>query len=134
MTIKESTMRRIGYGMSGLVVAFMLLDGAMKLVPLDIVITSTAELGYAASKGLARGLGLLALACTALYVFPRTAMLGAILLTAYMGGTVAIHLRVGNPVFSHLLFGPYLAVLAWGGIYLRDPRVRALLPFSRRSP
>ncbi len=134
MAIKELTMRRVGYGMSGLVVAFMLLDGAMKLVPLDIVIKSTAELGYPASEGLARGLGLLALACTALYVFPQTALLGAILLTAYMGGTVAIHLRVGNPVFSHLLFGPYLAVLAWGGIYLRDPGVRALLPFRRRSP
>ena len=56
-------------------------------------------------------------------------MLGAVLLTAYMGGTVATHLRVGNPLFSHMLFGVYLALLAWGGLYLRDARVRALLPF-----
>jgi hypothetical protein len=67
-----------------------------------------------------------------LYAFPRTAMLGAILLTAYMGGTVATHFRVGNPLFTHMLFGVYLAVLVWGGLYLRDARIRVLLPL--RSP
>jgi hypothetical protein len=77
---------------------------------------------------LMRGLGLVALICTALYAWPRTAVLGAILLTAYMGGAVATHLRIGNPLFSHMLFGVYLAVIAWGGLYLRDARVRALLP------
>jgi hypothetical protein len=117
-----------GYVMSGLVIAFMVLDGGMKLVPFDVVIKSTAELGYPPSPGLMRGLGVVALVCTALYAWPRTAVLGAILLTAYMGGTVATHLRVGNPLFSHMLFGVYLALLAWGGLYLRDARVRALLP------
>src|SRR4051794_27303497 len=121
-----------GYVMSGLVIAFMLLDGGMKLVPFDVVIKSTAELGYPPSPDLMRGLGVVALVCTALYAWPRTAVLGAILLTAYMGGTVATHLRVGNPLFSHMLFGVYLALLAWGGLYLRDARVRALLPL--RSP
>ena len=117
------------YTMSGVVIAFMLLDGGMKLVPLDVVIKSTAELGYPPSPELARGLGVVALLCTALYAFPRTSVLGAILLTAYMGGTVATHLRVGNPLFSHMLFGVYLAVLTWGGLYLRDPRIRAILPW-----
>jgi hypothetical protein len=125
-------MRTAGYVMSGLVVAFMVLDGGMKLVPFDVVIKATAELGYPPSPGLMRGLGVAALICTALYAWPRTAVLGAILLTAYMGGTVATHLRIGNPLFTHMLFGVYLAVLAWGGLYLRDARVRALLPL--RSP
>src|ERR1700755_3137074 len=96
-----------GYVMSGLVIAFMVFDGGMKLVPLDIVIKSTVELGYPASPDLMRGLGVVALICTALYAWPRTAVLGAILLTAYMGGAVATHLRVGNPLFSHMLFGVY---------------------------
>jgi hypothetical protein len=116
--------------MSGLVIAFMLLDGGMKLVPLDVVIKSTAELGYPPSRDLARGLGVVGLLCTALYAFPRTAVLGAILLTAYMGGAVATHLRVGSPLFTHILFGAYLAILAWGGLFLRDSRIRALLPLA----
>lgn len=117
-----------GYVMSGLVIAFMVLDGGMKLVPFDVVIKSTVELGYPPSPGLMRGLGIIALTCTALYAWPRTAVLGAILLTAYMGGAVASQLRVGNPLFSHMLFGVYLAVFVWGGLYLRDARVRELLP------
>jgi hypothetical protein len=119
----------LGWAMSGLVIAFMLLDAGMKLVPLDIVLKTTADLGYPPSPELARGLGIVALASTALYAFPRTAVLGAILLTAYMGGAVASHLRVGNPLLTHMLFGVYLALLAWGGLYLRDARIRALLPF-----
>jgi hypothetical protein len=119
--------------MSGLVIAFMLFDAGMKLVPLDVVIKSTAGLGYPPSPDLARGLGILALVCTALYAFPRTDVLGAILLTGFMGGTVAAHLRIGSPLFTHVLFGVYLAVLAWGGLYLRDARLRALLPL-RSSP
>lgn len=126
---KDKLGRIAGYTMSGVVIAFMLLDGGMKLVPLDVVIKSTAELGYPPSPELARGLGIVALLCTALYAFPRTSVLGAILLTAYMGGTVATHLRVGNPLFSHMLFGVYLAALAWGGLYLRDARIRAILPW-----
>lgn len=121
------------YVMSGLVIAFMVLDGGMKLVPFDVVIKSTAELGYPPSPDLMRGLGVVALICTALYAWPRTAVLGAILLTAYMGGTVATHLRVGNALFSHMLFGVYLAVLVWGGLYLRDARVRELLPLRSET-
>ena len=125
--MKASLAQVVGYAMSGLVVAFMLFDGAIKLVPLDIVIQTNAELGYKSTPSLVRSLGLLGLACTALYAFPRTAVLGAILLTAYMGGAIASQLRIGSPIFTHVLFGAYLAVLAWGGLYLRDPQVRALL-------
>ena len=125
--MKASLVQVVGYAMSGLVVAFMLFDGAIKLVPLDIVIQTNAELGYKSSPALVRGLGLLGLACTALYAFPRTAVLGAILLTAYMGGAIASQLRIGSPVFTHVLFGMYLGVLVWGGLYLRDPQVRALM-------
>jgi hypothetical protein len=131
MTIGDKTVLRIGYGLSGLVILFMLFDGSIKLVPLDMVIEATAQLGYPASPSLARGLGVLGLACTALYAFPRTSVLGAILLTGYLGGTVATHLRASSPVFSHLLFGVYLGLMLWGGLYLRDDRLRALLPYRR---
>jgi hypothetical protein len=128
MVSKDQGIRWVGFAMSGLIIAFMVLDGAMKLVPFDVVIKATADWGYPASANFARGLGVLGLICTALYALPRTAVLGAILLTAYMGGAVASHLRLGDPLFSHVLFGVYLAVLAWGGLYLRDARVRAILP------
>ena len=132
MVSKDQGIRWVSYAMSGLIIAFMVLDGVMKLVPFDIVIKATADLGYPASTTFARGLGVLALICTALYALPRTAVLGAIMLTGYMGGAVASHLRLGDPLFSHILFGVYLAVLAWGGLYLRDARVRAVPPL--RSP
>jgi hypothetical protein len=133
MTLKETTKRRISYALSGLVVAFMLFDGGIKLVPLEAVTTASAELGYPATAEMARGLGVMGLLCTALYLYPRTSVLGAVLLTAYMGGTVATHLRVGNPLFSHMLFGVYLALFAWGGLYLRDARLRALFPIRKQE-
>jgi hypothetical protein len=131
MPVGDRTAARIGYGLSGLVILFMLFDGSIKLVPIGMVMEATAQLGYPADISLARGLGVLGLACTALYAFPRTSVLGAILLTGYLGGTVASHLRVGSPVFSHLLFGVYLGVMLWGGLYLRDGRLRVLLPYRR---
>ena len=116
----------VGRVMSGLVIAFMLLDGAMKLVPLDVVITTSQQMGIPGS--LARPLGIIGLVCTLLYAFPRTSVLGAILLTGYLGGAIASHFRLNDPVFSHTLFGLYLGLLAWGGLYLRDARLRALIP------
>jgi hypothetical protein len=118
-----------GRAMSGLVILFLLLDGAMKLIPLDVVLKASEPLGIPAS--LARTLGVLTLGCTLLYAFPRTAVLGAILLTGYLGGAVATHLRVGDPLFTHVLFGVYLGLLAWGGLYLRDGRLRTLIPLQR---
>jgi hypothetical protein len=120
-----------GRVLSGLVVLFLIFDFGIKLVPLDVVIQSLAELGYPATMGMARGLGVLLMICTVLYVIPQTSILGAILLTGYLGGAIATHLRIGSPIFSHLLFGVYLGLLIWGGLYLRDPRVRALIPFAR---
>jgi hypothetical protein len=116
----------IGRVMSGLVIAFMLLDGAMKLVPLDVVVTTSEQMGIPGN--LARTLGILGLICTVLYAVPRTSILGAILLTGYLGGAIASHLRLGDPIFTHTLFGLYLGLLAWGGLYLRDERLRALIP------
>ena len=77
---------------------------------------------------LANVLGVLLLLCTAVYVFPRTSILGAILLTGYLGGAVATHMRAGDPLFSHVLFPTYLGVVLWLGLYLRDSRLRALIP------
>ena len=125
-TANSKAMVWAGWVMSGLLIAFMLLDGGMKLVPLDIVITTSEQMGI--PGGLARPLGVIGLVCTILYAIPRTSVLGAILLTGYMGGAVASHLRLGDPFFTHTLFGVYLGLLAWGGIYLRDGRLRALIP------
>ena len=87
-------------------------------------------IGWTADPGFWRAMGLLLLAITALYIWPRTAVLGAIVLTGYLGGAVAAHLRIGDPLFSHTLFGVYLGVVLWGGLWLRDARVRNLLPFG----
>lgn len=118
-----------GRVLSGALITFLVFDAVIKLVPLQVVIDTTAALGF--PPELARTLGVMTLVCTALYAWPRTAILGAILLTGYLGGAIAIHLRIGNPLFSHTLFGVYLGLMAWGGLYLRDERLRALIPFRR---
>jgi hypothetical protein len=118
-----------GRVLSGIVILFMIFDASMKLIPLAVVTESMAELGYTPSAGLARGLAIVILVCTALYAFPRTALLGAILLTGYLGGAIASHLRIGSPLFSHILFGLYLGLMVWGGLYLRDRQIRVLIPF-----
>ncbi|MER8446641.1 DoxX family protein [Mesorhizobium sp. M1066] len=120
-----------GRVLSGVIVLFMIFDGAIKLPPLDIVTQTMVPLGWPADANVARMLGVIGLISTALYALPRTAVLGAILLTAYMGGAIATNVRVDNPMFSHMLFGVYLGIILWGGLYLRDARVRALIPFSR---
>ncbi len=120
-----------GRVLSGLAILFLTLDGAIKLVPLQVVIDTTAELGWPTDAGTLRALGVVMLAATLLYTVPRTAFLGAILLTGYLGGAIATHARIGSPLFSHILFGLYVGVMVWGGLWLRDPRLRALLPVSR---
>jgi hypothetical protein len=124
---RASAAQWAGRILSGLVVAFMIFDGAIKLPPLAIVTQTMGDIGWPASEGMARLLGVIGLAATALYAFPRTSLLGAILLTGYMGGAIATHLRIGDPLFSHTLFGVYLGVMIWGGLALRDARVRTLL-------
>jgi hypothetical protein len=120
-----------GRVLSGVVILFLLFDGAIKLVPLEIVIETSAQLGI--PPEMARTLGVLTLGCTILYAIPRTSVLGAILLTGYIGGTIYTHLRVGSPLFTHTLFGVYLALMIWGGLWLRDPALRALIPFRREA-
>jgi hypothetical protein len=110
--------------LSGVVVLFLIFDATIKLMVIEPVIKGMGELGYPVP--LAPVIGTILLICTALYVIPRTAPLGAILLTGYLGGAVASQLRIGKPLLGFTLFPIYVAVLAWGGLYLRDPRVRAL--------
>ncbi|HEX9524672.1 MAG TPA: DoxX family protein [Reyranella sp.] len=117
-----------GRVLSGIAVLFLLFDGAIKLVPIQPVTDSLRELGYPASDSFARFLGVMTLLCTALYAWPRTALLGAVLLTGIMGGAIASHLRLGDPLFSHTLFGVYLGLLFWVGLWLRDERVRRIMP------
>lgn len=120
-----------GRVLSGVIVLFMIFDGVIKLPPLDIVTQTMVPLGWPADPNVARLLGVIGLIATALYAWPRTSVLGAILLTAYMGGAIATKLRIDSPLFSHTLFGVYLGVILWAGLFLRDPRLRALIPFSR---
>ena len=119
-------MRTLGFILSTLVILFMLMDATMKLLQLQIVLETTAQLGWPVESAVP--LGIVLLICTLLYAFPRTSVLGAILLTAYLGGAVATHARIGSPIFSHMLFGVYLGLMLWGGLYLRDERLRALIP------
>jgi hypothetical protein len=116
-----------GRALSGLVVLFLLFDGAIKLVPLQVVIDTVVPLGWPTDPMIWRALGVVLIASTFLYAYSRTAFLGAILITAYLGGAVATHVRVGSPLFSHILFGVYVGIALWAGLWLRDPRIRALL-------
>jgi hypothetical protein len=120
-----------GRVLSGLIILFMIFDGVIKLPPLDVVTQTMVPLGWPADVNVARTLGIIGLISTALYALPRTSVLGAILLTGYLGGAIATNMRVGSPLFSHTLFSVYLGIILWGGLYLRDPSVRALIPFSR---
>ena len=121
---------RGGWALSGLAILFFLMDGGMKLAYLPVVAEATAQLGWPADRGTILLLATLLLGSTLLYAIPRTAMLGAILLTGYLGGAVATHVRVGSPLFTHILFGVYLGLFVWGGLWFRDPRLRALFPLS----
>ena len=115
--------------LSGLVIVFLMFDGAIKLVPWPVVTETMDKMGYGSSEGLARTLGVITIACTVLYAIPPTSILGAILLTGYLGGAMASHVRIGSPLFSHTLFGLYLGLLVWGGLWLRDRNLRDLIPW-----
>jgi len=121
----------LGRVLSGLVILFLLFDGAIKLVPWPVVTETMDRIGYGSSETLARSLGIITIVCTVLYAIPPTSILGAILLTGYLGGAMASHLRIGSPLFSHTLFGFYLGLMVWGGLWLRDKGLRAAIPFRR---
>lgn len=113
-----------GYILSALPVLLLLFSGVMKLAKPPDLVEGFNHLGI--PDRLALGIGILEIACTILYIIPRTAILGAILVTAYMGGAVTTHLRIGEPFFMQVILG----MLAWGGLYLRDARLRTLLPIK----
>jgi DoxX-like family len=119
----------IGRILSGLVVLFLIPDAIIKFIRPAPVVDTFTHLGLPLS--LANALGILLLVCTAVYVFPRTSVLGAILLTGYLGGAVATHLRAGDPLLTHVLFPTYLGVLLWLGLFLRDDRLRGLIPLRK---
>ena len=121
--------RRAGVVVASLAILFLLLDSAGKLVQAAPAVQGSVQLGYPEST--VRLIGFILLGCLVLYTIPTTSVLGAILLTGYLGGAVAAQLRVGNPLLTHTLFPIYLAVLIWGSLYLREDRLRALLPLRR---
>jgi len=116
----------VGRALSALAIAFLAFDTAIKLAGMSVVAETLSSLGYPADLGFT--IGVVELVCLVLYAVPRTAVLGAILLTALFGGGIATHIRVGSPVFTHILFGVYLGLFVWGGLYLRSARLRELIP------
>ena len=114
-----------GRVLSGLAIAFLAFDATGKLLRVAPVLEGSQQLGYPLDTVV--GIGATLLACVVLYAIPRTAALGAILLTGYLGGAVATHVRVGNPLLTHVLFPTYVGALIWAGLVLRDPRLRAAL-------
>ena len=120
---------RTGRVLSGVAGAFLAFDAAMKVLQIAPAVEGTTQLGYQTSVILP--LGIVQVVCLALYLLPRTSVLGAILWTGYLGGAIATHVRIGNPLFTHVLFPVYVAMLLWGGLWLRDARLRRLLPFNR---
>jgi hypothetical protein len=135
LTIASSSRTKVaksiiaGRVISGIITALLFVDGAFKLFPVKEVIEGSAQLGYPIETMMPIGITLLA--CVLLYAIPRTSVFGALLLTGYLGGAIATHVRVQNPLFSHILFPTYVAVMVWGGLYLRNPKLRALV--STRS-
>ena len=116
--------------LSGIGVLFLAFDATGKLLVLQPVVEGTTQLGYPASVILP--LGLIQLACLALYLIPRTAVLGAVLWTGYLGGAIATHVRVGNPLLTHTIFPIYVALFLWGGLWLRDARLRSIFPLRAK--
>lgn len=115
--------------LSGIGVAFLTFDAAIKVFAAPEAVEGTVELGYPASALF--GIGVLQVICLVVYLIPRTSVLGAVLWTGYLGGAIATHVRVENPLFTHVLFPTYVAAFLWGGLFLREPRLREFLPWRR---
>jgi hypothetical protein len=121
--------RWLGRILSALAILFLLFDTIIKLLQLPLAVDGTTQLGYPASAVFT--IGAIELVCLALYAIPQTAVFGAILFTGYLGGAIATHVRLGNPLFTHVLFPIYVAALLWGGLYARDALLRTLIPLRR---
>jgi hypothetical protein len=117
--------------LSVIVALFLLFDGIMKVMLVPVVVEGSKKAGY--PVGSMVGIGWVLIACTLVYLFPRTSILGAILLTGYLGGAVATHVRIGDPLFSHVLFPVYFGVVIWGGLVLRDGKLLAYIPVRKKS-
>ncbi|THF57411.1 DoxX family protein [Ollibium composti] len=130
--MSETARTRIGYGLSGLFVLFMLgASVAPKLLGMPVAEETMAALGWPA--GYTVPIGILELVLTLLYIAPRTSVLASVLFMGLFGGAMATQIRIGNPLFSHELFGLYLGVFMWGGLWLRDPALRALFPLRGKT-
>ena len=114
---------------TGLAALFLTFDTILKVLRLGPAVEGTASLGYPASS--VHWIGLIELVCLALYLVPRTSVLGALLMTGYLGGAVATHVRISSPLLTHTLFPIYVALFLWAGLYLRETRLRDLVPFRR---
>ncbi|MBN9038349.1 MAG: DoxX family protein [Rhizobiales bacterium] len=128
--MSEKTMVRVGWLLSGLYVLFMLgASVAPKLLGMEVADETMRQLGW--PDGYVTMIGLIELACVLLYIWPRTSVLGAVLAMGLFGGAMATQVRIGNPLFSHELFGLYLGLFMWGGLWLRDPALRAIFPWRK---
>jgi len=127
-TFTSKTWIWVGRIVTALVILFCAFDGLMKVIKEPHVIAASAEIGFSASEMVL--IGVLMLACTVLYAIPRTAILGAVLLTGYLGGAVLANIHVGHPLFE-CIFPVIFGALAWGGIFVREPRLRELIPFRK---
>ena len=134
ISIKATPWRkRLGLGLSALATSFFLVDASGKLLQIEPVMKGTVELGWPSSAVVP--LGLLLLVGAALHAVPRTSVLGAIYLTGFLGGAVATHYRIASPLFTHVLFGVYVAMIMWAGLVLRYPALQAAIfsPLRRRD-
>jgi hypothetical protein len=128
-TQNRATTRYLAIGCTALVAIFLTFDTALKVLRLGPAVEGTTALGYPA--GTVQWIGIVELVCLVLYLTPRTSVLGAVLLSGYLGGAIATHVRVASPLFTHTLFPVYVALFVWGSLYLREKRLRDLLPLRR---
>lgn len=131
MQESNAKMQWAGRILSGLAILFLAMDAAGKLFAPEMMIANSPQLGLPEEVGFHRMLGAILAICVALYAIPQSRFLGAILITGFLGGAIASHVRVGSPLFSHTLFGVYIGLMVWGGLWFRDERLRALIPFAK---
>jgi DoxX-like family len=124
--VAQGRSRAAGTVCTILAALFLAFDTILKVLRLDVAVEGTTSIGYPADTVLL--IGTIELVCLVLYLVPRTAVLGALLMTGYLGGAVATHVRISSPLLTHTFFPIYVACLLWAGLYLRDPRLRALVP------
>ena len=123
------TAAKVGYVFTGLAALFLTFDTVLKVLRLGPAVEGTIALGYPVDSVL--WIGIIELVCLVLYLIPRTSVLGALLMTGYLGGAIATHVRISSPLLTHTLFPIYVALLLWGGLYLREKRLQVLVPLRR---